>query len=52
MSGQLLWAASALVALLHIMLSSSLLCPDRREGGNKRCFCLSVRPSVRRAHSE
>jgi len=23
-----------------------LLCPDRREGGNKRWFCLSVRPSV------
>jgi len=24
-----------------------LLCPDRREGRNKRCFCPSVRPSVR-----
>ena len=23
-----------------------LLCPARREGGNKRCFCPSVRPSV------
>ena len=23
-----------------------LLCPDRREGGNKRWFCLSVRPSI------
>ena len=25
-----------------ILQFSSLLCPDRREGGNKRCFCPSV----------
>ena len=29
-----------------------LLCPDRREWDNKRCFCPSVRLSVRGVHSE
>ena len=27
------------------MTEFDLLCPDRREGGNKRCFCWSVRRS-------
>jgi len=27
--------------------NTTLLCPDRREEGNKRCFCPSVRLSVR-----
>jgi len=26
--------------------------PPPREGSDKRCFCLSVCPSVRRVHSE
>ena len=32
--------------LLYMSFTLQLLCSDHREGGNKRCFCLSICPSV------